>query len=305
MATEEQRSEWLLTKGTGIKHELVVCLDVLATSSLSPATIERFTGLISRFATRLVATGTASLATATDEDCEAFCWARTRRNTLPSIHTVHLRRSAIRSLFNVLEQLGEAAGDPSSDIKLPSKRVRRARPLTDDEMTLVRTAALGRRSGAVRATMALALAEAGATTGEIPNVTWGDLDLKAGTARLPGAAPIKSRCAALSPWGLPILRGQLTALRPDSKAWIVTRVAPYADAHSGQAAISNLLSKLLRAAGLFGDDVRPGSIRLWAGSVALQSSGIEAAARTLGLVSLDATADALRAKGTSESGARA
>jgi len=84
----------------------------------------------------------------------------------------------------------------------------------------------------------------------------------------------------------------------------VTRAAPYADAHSGQATISNLLSKLLRAAGLSGDDVRPGSIRLWAGSVTLRSAGIEAAARTLGLASLDATFDALGAKSTDEPGDR-
>ena len=91
---------------------------------------------------------------------------------------------------------------------------------------------------------------------------------------------------------------------PSPDAWIVTRAAPYADAHSGQATISNLLSKLLRAAGLSGDDVRPGSIRLWAGSVTLRSAGIEAAARTLGLASLDATFDALGAKSTDEPGDR-
>ena len=58
--------------------------------------------------------------------------------------------------------------------------------------------------------------------------------------------------------------------------------------------MSNLLAKLLHAAGLIGDDIRPSSIRLWAGARVLNSEGIEGAAMALGLASLDATHAALR-----------
>lgn len=289
--TESQRSNWVAARGAGIDKELVVALNALASSDLSNSTLERFSGLIARFSSRLVATGVMSLTTITDDDCEQFLWARTKRNSAPSIHSVHLRRSAIRSLFAVLVELGEDFTDPSQRVTLPSKRVRRARPLTDDEITLLRTVALGRRSGAVRATLAVALAEATATTGEIPQLRWCDLHVSDGTIDLPGAAPIRTRRADLSPWGLLILKSEEP--RHHSDEWIITRVAGYADGHSGQAATSNLLAKLLHAAGLTGEDVRPSSIRLWAGARVLGTAGIEGAANALGLSSLDATRAAL------------
>ena len=166
MATEEQRSTWLLVKGTGVANELVVCLCVLATTSRSLVTIERFGSLISRFAAELVATNVASPSAVTVDDCNAFCWTRTRLNAAPSIQTLHLRRSAIRS-FDSSGKILAMQVTPSS---FSQKGVRRTGPLTDYKMTLVRTAALGPRSGTVPSAMTLALVEAGAKTRRIPNV---------------------------------------------------------------------------------------------------------------------------------------
>ncbi len=292
MITDSQQRAWAAARGSGIEKELTAALDALASSALARSTRERFGGLIARFGSRLAATGVTSLTTITDDDCEQFLWARTKRNVAPSIHTVHLRRSAIRSLFAVLIELGEDLTDPSLGVALPTKRVRRTRPLTDDEMKMLRIVALGRRSRTVRATLVVALAEATATTGEIPQLRWCDLHISDGTIDLPGAAPVSARRADLSPWGLLILKNE--AANHEGDEWIITRVAAYADGHSGQSAMSNLLAKLLHTAGLIGGDFRPSSIRLWAGTRVLGTAGIEGAAKALGLASLDATRAALR-----------
>ena len=126
MTSDDQRKAWAAARGSGIEKELTVALGALASSELARSTLERFGGLITRFGSRLAATGVTSLTTISDDDCEQFLWARTKRNAAPSIHTVHLRRSAIRSLFTVLIELGEDFTDPSLRLALPSKRIRRS-----------------------------------------------------------------------------------------------------------------------------------------------------------------------------------
>lgn len=155
-------------------------------------------------------------------------------------------------------------------------------------------AALGRVRSPDRAVLAVALAESTATTGEIPQVRWRHVDLAAGTVALPGASPVRARTGILGPWG----RGVLTRVRnetsPEPDDFVVSRRGDYADPHCAQAAIANLLAKLLRAAGLVGSDVRPTSIRLWAGRHVLDARGIEAAAAALGVTGLDATLRSLQ-----------
>lgn len=64
-------------------------------------------------------------------------------------------------------------------------------------------------------------------------------------------------------------------------------------AYAAQPAMSSALSRLISSAGVTDPQVRPSSIRLWGGANTLAASGIEAAARALGIDSLDATAAAL------------
>jgi hypothetical protein len=157
-------------------------------------------------------------------------------------------------------------------------------------MDLVRTAALGRVRQPLRAAAAVALAEATATTGEIPQVPWRDLDFAAGVVRLPGAPPVRPREVGLTQWGASVLaRLEATTDAPDDAPVLTSRAAPT----SAQAAAANLLAKVLRSAGLHDPRVRPTSIRLYGASLILAGEGIEAAARALGVDSLDAAAAAL------------
>ncbi len=288
MATGEQVVTWNEVRGRGVEAELYVALGLWSEESLSTSTLERLAGLITRFANRLVATGVESLLDACLADCEGFVWAPTKRNTAPSMHTVHLRRTALRGLFRALRQLEPDFVDPTTHLDLPTKGDPRARPLTDDELTSLRIAALGRVRSSNRAALALALAESTATTGEIPQVRWRDVDLAAGTVALPGVTPVRARMGALSPWGRGVLKRVRNETSPPTDDFVVSRRG-YGDSHSGQAAMANLLAKLLDSAGLVGSDVRPTSIRLWAGATVLDTRGVEAAAAALGITSLDAT----------------
>jgi integrase/recombinase XerC len=288
MATAEQVVAWNEVRGRGVEGELYVALGLWSEESLSASTLERLAGLFTRFANRLIATGVESLLEVRLADCEGFIWAPTKRNSAPSLHTIHLRRTAVRGLFRTLRQLELDFVDPTAHLDLPSKGDPRARPLTDDELTSLRIAALGRVRSSNRAALAVALAESTATTGEISQVRWRDVDLAAGTVALPGASPIRARTVTLSPWGRGVLTRVSDETSPPADDFVVSRRG-YTDSHSGQAAMANLLAKLLDAAGLVGGDVRPTSIRLWAGATVLDTRGVEAAAAALGITSLDAT----------------
>ncbi len=256
--------------------------------ALLEGTVERMAEVAVRFA-RFVAQR-ADIAEVTPGDCEAFVHAHTRTGAPPSTATLHFRRTTVRAVFRTLRHLGVDVGDPTLDLVLGPRTVRTTRPLTDDEVTLVRVCALGRAREPLRAATAVALAEATATTREIPLVCVGDVDLAAGIVRLPGAARVDARGATLTSWGVGVLRRHLAGL-DDGDPVLVVRGDPTALA--AQAAACNLLAGLLDTAGLRAEpDVRPGSVRAWAGAVVHRRTGrIDAAARALGVRSLDAAAD--------------
>jgi len=270
-----------------------VVLAVLAARPLSDASRARLGDLMGRFTSRLEASGVRSLVEATAADCDAFCWARTRRGAAPSLHTVHLRRTALRNLFAILDGLEPGWVDPTARLDLPGRPSARVRPLTDAEMHLVRTAALGGSRSRARVTCAVSLAEATATTGEVAQIRWRDLDRAAGSVGLPGAPPIRPRRAELTPWGAATLLRASDEVTPAPEEFVVPRRSPYADPHTAQAAMANLLAKLLVTAGVAVPGVRPSSIRLWGALQVLQLRGIEAAAAALGVSSLDVARRAL------------
>ena len=283
-----QGATWAAARGTGVAAEIEALMAVWLARPLTPASQARLGGLMRRFASRLTASSVPSLLTVKSEECEAFMWAPTRRNATPSLHTVHLRRTALRDLFDVLGELEPGAADPTRTIDLPARDGRGARPLTDAEIDLVRTAALGRSRARHRATAAVCLAEATGTTGEIAQIRWSAVDLTAGTVRLPGAPPVVARTGTLSAWGRATLAAMADEVEPDDVDWVVPRRDHYGDAHCAQAAMANLLAKVLATSGLDLPHIRPGSIRLWGAAQVLGAHGIEAAAAALGISSLDA-----------------
>jgi hypothetical protein len=271
-----------------------VVSDWESTAGLSPASLDRMAELARRFAARLAATGITCLEEADLASCHGFVWAVTRRNEPPSVHTAHLRRTTLRAIYRTWRVHSPGLADPTRDLDLPPKTSRAARPLQEDELLLVRATSLGRRRQPLRIAAMVALAEATATTGEIPQVCWDALDLARGTVALPGAPPVLARTGRLTDWGRGVLGRLHAETRPEPDDPVTHRGASVPGEHAGQATTSNVLARLLRDAGLSERDLKPTSIRLWAPATRLQAGGpIEQAATSLGLSSLDATADLL------------
>lgn len=266
-----------------------------ATWTATPSTRQRMGDLMRRFALRLASTGVVSLYDATSVDCDGFVWAVTKRSQQPAMHTVHLRRSALRTLYRLLRDVDPTAPNPTLDVALPAKPTLATRPVTDNELDLIRTTALGRPRTGLRSAAVVALAEATATTGEIPHIHWPQLDLDTGIVQLPGANPVAARTGTLTPWGIGVLRRHQQHLPTKSmlEGPVADRHTTNTDTHVAQAAITNLLAGIITAAGLDDPTLKPASIRLWAAQQHLHHSGIEAATRALGWDSLDRAADAL------------
>lgn len=281
--------------GTGPAGEVSAIVDAWAVDgALAPSTVQRMSEIADRFASRLAAMGVGSLLAAEPGHCETFIWAATRRGRPPSLHTVHLRRTTLRALYRSLRPDGAEIGDPTLHIDLPPKTERAVRALTDDELVLLRTTALGRHRQPTLAAAVVALAEASATTGEIPQVRWCDVDLERGTVALPGAPPVRPRIGTLTTWGCGVLHRHRDQSTPGRAAPVCHGAISVPASHAAQAATTNRLRRLLVAAGLADPDLRPTSVRLWAADRAHRlGQPIEAVARILGLASLDATADAI------------
>src|SRR5699024_7415098 len=90
--------------------------------------------------------------------------------------------------------------DPTYDLVLPSRSKLAVRPLTVDEIDVLRAVSLSTLIE-TRQPAIVALAEAGAVTTEIAAITAGDIDLDACTASLPGARHAAPRVVPLTEWG--------------------------------------------------------------------------------------------------------
>lgn len=249
---------------------------------------------ISRFLVRLMAQGSASLVEVTPLDCIDFVWSPTSRSRIPATHTMHVRRSALRAFFATAVQLGLCGSDPTVGLTVPPKAGRACRPLGADELMLVQLTALARLKNPLRTASVVALAEATATTGELPQIPWRDIDLHAGIVALPGAFPISARHGQLSDWGARQLARFKKKAGGGGEEQVVHRGQSAPDSHVGQASMSRMLGRLLTDAGLTDIDIKPTSIRLYQPAALVAEGGrIEDAARMLGIGSLDATADAI------------
>jgi site-specific recombinase XerD len=281
---------WHRAVGDGLDAELAVATAMWLGRNPAATTQARVGDLLVRFAAWLRSAGVTSLTDVTIGHCDAFVAAPTRRRTPPAAQTMDLRRTAIRALYREVRELDPSIEDPTRHLELPSRTRRGTRPLTDHEIERVRTTAIGDTRNAARTSIAVALAESTATTGEIAHLRWVHVDLAAHTVALPGASPVTARHGRLNRHA----HQTLIRHRPsDATADAFVLPATNTGQHATQAAITNLFRRLLLAAGLTDAAVRPSSIRLWAARTILRDDGIEAAARALGLNSLDAVAEAL------------
>jgi integrase/recombinase XerC len=134
-----------------------------------------------------------------------------------------------------------------------------------------------------------ALAEATATTHEIPRVQPEHVDVVSETVLLPGSAKIEPRTSHLTDWGVWVLSSRLATQYPNPGS---LTYEGRGSVRSMQASSSMALARVLRKAGLRGDSaVKPESVRAWAGRRVWADTGrIEAAALALGSRSLDTAA---------------
>lgn len=265
----------------------------------SEQSLVRMTETVTRFAGRLAAQGVGSFTQATPALAAGFVLAPVADGSLPEVNTQHARRTAVRVLYRALRANGLDVGDPTLDLVLAPRGGRVARPLTSDEVTLCRASALAslRANAAMRAT-AWALGEAGAVSGEITAVRVADLDdtREPHWVALAGTARVRPRRVEVTEWGSLILARralQLASRDLGPDALLAYGGAAPVGGAKAQASVCNALRSVLDSAGLASEpDVRPASLRHWAGRSAYDAgASIEQVANTLGHRSLDATAE--------------
>ncbi len=232
------------------------------------------------------ARGVPDIRLVATRDVAAWVDAALRSGDPPSVATRHNRRSAASAGFRLLRELRIVDHDPTLDLDLPVRgRGRQTCPLTDSEVDAGRAASL-RTLSESRLPAVWALAEATATTHEIPRVRTDEVDLDSGTVRLSGSAKTLPRTAQLTPWGFNAITARLDALPEQSMSLTYQGKG---SSRSMQASSSAALAKILKEAGLRTDpSVKPESVRAWAGRRLWMRTGlIETAARALGCTSLD------------------
>lgn len=274
----------------------------------SEQTLLRTAETVGRFCSRVTRLGVVSFADVTPGQARDFILAPTRYGSPPSLATRHARRMALRTLYKTLRDLGITSGDPTLDIALPPRGELAARPLTDDEVTLCRVMAQpGAGQAPMQRCVAWALGEASAVSSEITTITVADLD-DAGdprSVRLPGTRRHEPREAALTSWGARIIAARIAHLNPaDGSALLAYGGQAPPGGAKAQASVCNALRSVLDLAGLAHEsDIRPASLRHWAGRRAYDAgASIDQVAILLGHRSLDETATdiALDWRGTRE-----
>jgi integrase/recombinase XerC len=250
------------------------------------------------FTRRLHAQSVATYSEVSPAHAAAFVSARTRHGAAPELATRHARRTALRTLFRTLRALGLHDSDPTLDLVLPPRGQLIARPLTDDEVGLCRASAqMGAGARSQMRAVAWALGEATALSSEVTTVRIRDLDDpgQPTIVLLPGTRDLDGRRGELSAWGRRVLRRRVATLL-ENGATTDTLLCYSGSAPPGgskaQAAACNALRNVLAAAGFDVEpDVRPASLRYWAGrSLYDRGARIEQVARVLGHRSLDITA---------------
>src|SRR5680860_163784 len=231
-----------------------VVADLCDSSVLSEQSLRRLQPLLERFGWFAESSaGVDSLAAITSDVVDRFVRARTRERTAPSPATMHARRSAVRLMFRAGRQLGLCDADPTVDIVLPPRSILRARPLTEEEVRLCRSASL-HSLDATRLPAAWALAEATVRSGELASVNVADVDLDQARVWIAGSARTEPRWGALSAWGCKQLRRRLDAIGDAS----LVIYAGSGSAESRQASSCQAIHETLLRAGLSREaDVRP------------------------------------------------
>ncbi|MFJ7629811.1 hypothetical protein ACIQZN_25270 [Streptomyces sp. NPDC097595] len=275
--------------------------DLVARGEMSEQTLSRFGQLLHRFEAFAVVRGTQLLGDLDTALAAQFIDAhgRTRHGKVApaSLPTRHLRRSVLRMCFTTARRLGLTDTDPTRDIDLPPRTTGETRPLDEAEAVELRRAAEFTHH-ATRHAAAAALALAGGFSGEIGHITPADLDLQTARVWLHGSTKTQPRWCPLDTWATHVLTARahhIQATAPpghDPLHLPLTVSSRNGTPEQIQARVCVALRDLINRIGLGADTaVRPASITAYAGRETLtRTRHIEAAARRLGMTSLDSTA---------------
>ncbi|MFD0378045.1 hypothetical protein [Streptomyces sp. NPDC127112] len=264
---------------------------------MSEQTFGRFGQLLLRFQYFAAAHGVFDFDAVDEATASDFVYAhgRTRHGRVAPAApaTRYLRRSVLRMCFATARELHLTETDPTWGIELPPRVKGFTRPLNEDEVVALRRAA-EYVERPTRHAAAAALALAGGFSGEIGHIRSTDLDLAGQRVWIHGSAKTEPRWCPLDIWALRVLTARAQYVRTAS----ASEPGPLAvSAQAGsdeqiQARVCVALRDLLKRIGLAADHaVRPASITAYAGWETFSRTGrIEAAARHLGMASLDSTA---------------
>jgi integrase len=269
---------------------------------LSPQTADKFRLLARRFAKYAAASGAVHLTDADHRIARGFITARGRSRhghvSDSALATQHLRRTVLRVLFRTARGLGLAETDPAMDVELPPRSAQATRPLTGDEDQLVRRYAES-RIRRTRHAAAVALAGAGAHTGEIGHLTVADVDVNRARVWVHGSSKTRPRWCPLDPWQTRVLQERADYLR-SYQLGQSDEDLPLATSGRGsdaqlQARVCVALNNVMTWAGLAHEpDLRPASITSHsAAALFADTRRLEDVAARLGLSSLDRAAAAI------------
>jgi site-specific recombinase XerD len=262
--------------------------------ALKPATRAKLIEQLSRFISSCTINGATRLNELDAAFVQAFVDEATSRHGRVREAAADTRRGRLwgaRQFFKRCSILGLRSDNPADFVDSPGHRVQAIRPLTDAEVDRCRQVA-ARSLFDNRGPAAFALAEAGATTGEIARVRVRDVDFERRVVRL--GAGERTRTNDLAAWGAEALEERVRAVAGFEDRERLLLVGEGTTEKSATTSVGQELQDILAAAGLRCDpDVQPRSIRAWAGRRVLEARGIEAAANFLGERSLDRTARAV------------
>ncbi len=221
------------------------------------------------------------------EEVEAFVnWPTMMggRARTPGSSTKRNRLSGLRRAFKSLRQMGYQMPDPTIDVVALLDRTLDANVCGDRDIEKLREGAPVGLFDSCNAAL-LALAEAGATNGEIKEIRASDVNLEDRVVRLPGNARVDERINELSDWGVMVLRERFAHINGDD--FVVVN-------SNGSQASEASVSQMFRLIASYGNVGRNGfninSVRAWrARAICTESGRIQDAALFLGNRSLDAS----------------
>lgn len=206
----------------------------------------------------------------------------------PSGPTRRNRRGALRRAYEVLRHAGYKLHDPTIDVTLPSPAVVGPRYCSDSQLTRLRQASLPDLFGTSHSPL-LALAEAGATNGEISMLKASAVDLVSGRVTLCGNIRTSPRVNPLTEWGLEVLRTRLLSADPNDSV-LVTAQGGFAS----PVVVSQYFQQLVNLSRVYGKRITIDSVRYWGAlQVYERTKRIEDAAYFLGNASLNTVANGL------------